>query len=152
MSSNVTIDGRRLQITREFAAPAHLVFPWWANGDKLKQWSGCKDCVRCEVEMDFRVGGGFTQTMQIKDICEFVIIGAYVEIVDNERIVYDGVFGTDEVRVTVEFRESAGRTTVVVTYDGCPNEFFSQNVSGGTSDSLEALDKLLAGSLHNARG
>ena len=60
MKSEVRISGNRLQITRVFDAPRHLVFSWWTEAGKLQQWSGCKEATNCEVVMDFRVGGSFT--------------------------------------------------------------------------------------------
>ena len=65
MKSEVRISGNRLQITRVFDAPRHLVFGWWTQAEKLQQWSGCKEATKCEIVMDFRVGGSFTQKMQI---------------------------------------------------------------------------------------
>jgi uncharacterized protein YndB with AHSA1/START domain len=61
MKSDVKIDGKRLTVTRVFDAPRHLVFGWWTQADKLQQWSGCKEATKCEITMDFRVGGSFTQ-------------------------------------------------------------------------------------------
>ena len=84
MKSEVNITGTRLQITRLFDAPRPDVFDWWARAEKLQQWSGCKEATRCEVVMDFRVGGCFTQKMQIAvngGTCEFSFIGTYEEIV-----------------------------------------------------------------------
>src|ERR1700688_2476 len=61
MKSEVKISGNRLQITRIFDAPRQLVVAWWTQAEKLQQWSGCKVATKCEIEMDFRVGGSFTQ-------------------------------------------------------------------------------------------
>jgi uncharacterized protein YndB with AHSA1/START domain len=55
-----------LQITRVFDAPRALVFTYWTQAGKLQQWSGCKETTKCEIEMDFRVGGSFTQKMNIE--------------------------------------------------------------------------------------
>jgi uncharacterized protein YndB with AHSA1/START domain len=65
MKSEVRISGNRLQITRTFDAPRQLVFGCWSQAEKLQQWSGCKEATECEIVMDFRVGGSFTQKMQI---------------------------------------------------------------------------------------
>ena len=81
MKSDVKIDGKRLTVTRVFDAPRHLVFAWWTQADKLQQWSGCKDATKCEITMDFRVGGSFTQKMQITGAGEFSFSGTYDEIV-----------------------------------------------------------------------
>src|ERR1035438_6172882 len=103
MRSEVNISGNRLQITRVFAAPRELVFAWWTQAEKLQQWSGCKEATQCEIEMDFRVGGAFTQKMQIAGAGQFTITGTYDEIVVPERIVYRANLGPCVTRVSVEF-------------------------------------------------
>jgi uncharacterized protein YndB with AHSA1/START domain len=147
MKSEIRISGNRLQITRVFDAPRHLVFGWWAQAEKLQQWSGCKEATRCEIVMDFRVGGSFTQKMQIAvngETCEFSLSGTYDEIVEPERIVYHANFGHAITRVIVEFFEQGKGTKVVLTHEGCPNDFFCKTVSQGTSESLDKLDALVA--------
>jgi uncharacterized protein YndB with AHSA1/START domain len=66
MNPEVKFIGRQLQITRLFDAPRALVFTYWTQADKLRQGSGCKETTKCEIEMDFRVGGSFTQKMWIE--------------------------------------------------------------------------------------
>jgi uncharacterized protein YndB with AHSA1/START domain len=144
MKSEVRISGNRLQITRVFDAPRHLVFSWWTLAEKLQQWSGCKDATKCEIEMDFRVGGSFTQKMQIAGAGEFSFSGKYDEIVEPERIVYHANFGPASTRVVVEFFEEGKSTKVVLTHEGFPDEVFCKNVSQGTAESLEKLDGLVA--------
>ena len=100
---------KQLQITRIFDAPRHLVFTWWSHAEKLQQWSGCKETTRCEIQMDFRVGGSFTQKMQIAGKGEFTFTGQYDEIIEPERIVYHADFGFAVTRVTVEFFEQGGQ-------------------------------------------
>ena len=147
MKSEVRIDGNRLQITRVFDAPRHLVFGWWTEAEKLQQWSGCKEATKCEIAMDFRVGGSFTQKMQLfvnGEAREFSLSGAYDEIVEPEKIVYHANFGHAITRVIVEFFEQGQGTKVVLTHEGCPDEFFSRTVSQGTTESLDKLDSSLA--------
>jgi uncharacterized protein YndB with AHSA1/START domain len=144
MKSEVTISGNRLQITRLFDAPRILVFSWWAQAEKLQQWSGCKEATKCEIQMDFRVGGSFTQKMQLGDACEFSFSGTYDEIVEPERIVYHANFGPAVTRVSVEFFEQGKGTRLVLTHEGCPDETFCKTVSQGTTESLDKLESLLA--------
>jgi uncharacterized protein YndB with AHSA1/START domain len=145
MKSEISIGGNRLQITRVFDAPRHLVFGWWTQAEKLQQWTGCKEATRCEIEMDFRVGGSFTQKMQIAGAGEFSFSGTYDEIVEPEKIVYHANFGHAVTRVTVEFFEQGKGTKVVLTHEGCPDDFFCKTVSQGTAESLDKLDSLLTG-------
>ena len=144
MKSEVRISGNRLQITRVFDAPRHLVFGWWTQAEKLQQWSGCKDATKCEIEMDFRVGGSFTQKMQIAGAGEFSFSGKYDEIIEPERIAYHANFGPAITRVVVEFFEEGKGTKVVLTHEGFPDEMFCKNVSQGTAESFEKLDGLVA--------
>jgi uncharacterized protein YndB with AHSA1/START domain len=145
MKSEISISGNRLQIARIVDAPRRLVFGWWTQAEKLQQWSGCKEATKCEIEMDFRVGGSFTQKMQIAGAGEFSFSGKYDEIVEPEKIVYHANFGHAMTRVTVEFFEQGKGTKVVLTHEGCPDDFFCKTVSQGTAESLDKLDLLLAG-------
>ena len=135
---------KSLRITRVFDAPRELVFSWWTKGEKMQQWSGCKEATRCEIQMDFRVGGGFTQKMEIGQKGEFTITGVYDEIVAPERIVYHVNLGFGVTRVVLEFFEQGDKTKVVLTQEGFPDDFLSQTVSHGTTESFDKLDSLLA--------
>ena len=143
MKSEVKISGNRIQITRVFDAPRPLVFAWWTQAEKLQQWSGCKAATKCEIEMDFRVGGSFTQKMHIAGAGEFSFTGKYDEIVEPERISYHADFGQAITRVVVEFFEQGNRTRVVLTHDGFPNESFCKSASEGTTESLDKLASML---------
>jgi uncharacterized protein YndB with AHSA1/START domain len=143
MKSEVKISGNRLQITRVFDAPRQLVFVWWTQAERLQQWSGCKAATKCEIEMDFRVGGSFTQKMHIAGAGEFSFTGKYDEIVEPERISYHAEFGQAITRVVVEFFEQGNQTRVVLTHDGFPHESFCKTVSQGTTESLDKLAAML---------
>ena len=143
MNAEIRIVGSRLQITRTFRFPRDRVFSWWSSAEKLQQWSGCKEAISCEIEMDFRVGGSFTQKMQIAGAGEFTIRGEYVEILEPETIAYHAKSGPVTTEVTVKFIERGGGTQVVVTHEGCPSEGFSRNVCQGVAETLEALELLL---------
>jgi uncharacterized protein YndB with AHSA1/START domain len=145
MKSEVKVTGKHLQITRVFDAPRPVVFAWWSNAKKLQQWSGCKDATKCEIEMDFRVGGSFTQKMHIAGVGDFTFTGKYEEIVVPERISYRADMGKAVTRVIVEFFEDGGGTKVILNQDGFPDEASCQIVSHGTEESLDKLDSILAG-------
>jgi uncharacterized protein YndB with AHSA1/START domain len=154
MKSEINISGKRLQMTRDFEAPRPLVFSFWTKAEKLEQWSTCKEAVKCEVVMDFRVGGSFTQKMTLAvhgETCEYSLTGRYDEIVEPERIVYQANFGFATTRVTVEFCEQGKGTRVVLTHEGFPDEVFGRNVSRGTDESFDKIDVLLAHQTEAAR-
>jgi uncharacterized protein YndB with AHSA1/START domain len=150
MKSDMNISGQRFQITRVFDAPRAEVFNWWAQAEKLQQWSGCKEAIGCEVIMDFRVGGSFTQKMQIAvagGTCEFSFTGTYEEIVVPERIAYRADLGQGITRIIIEFFDQGDQTRVVLTQDGFADQSSSQIVSQGTLQSLEKLDSILVGKI-----
>ena len=146
MKSDVSLDNNRLTIKRVLRAPRPAVFAWWKTAEKYRQWSGCKEATQCEVVMDFKVGGSFTQKMQLAvngGTCEFSVTGVYQEIVEPERIRYRANLGAAPVDVTVEFFERGEATEVVVTYEGFPDESIGRNVSRGTSESFDKLGLLI---------
>jgi uncharacterized protein YndB with AHSA1/START domain len=151
MTSEVEMGGNRLRITRVFEAPRRLVYAWWTQAEKVRQWSGCKECTRCEVEMDFRVGGGFTQKMQIAGAGEYTLRGTYEEIVEGERIVYRVNLGPASTRVIVEFTDEGSGTRVVLTHEGLPDEFLQKTIAQGTTESWEKLAELAAAAAAAAR-
>ncbi|HLK20682.1 MAG TPA: SRPBCC domain-containing protein [Bryobacteraceae bacterium] len=142
---------KSLQITRVFDAPRNVVFSWWSSGEKLQQWSGCKEMTHCEVQMDFRVGGGYTQKMQIGDKGTFSITATYDEIVVPEKIVYHVNLGFAVTRVQVDFSDQAGKTKVTLKQDGFPDEMTVKIVTGGTTESLEKLESILTAAAHAIR-
>lgn len=147
MKPDVQIDDNRLEVTRVFHARRPVVFGWWADAEKLQQWSGCKEAVSCRVTMDFRIGGSFTQQMRISvngGLCEFTVKGVYEQIVVPEKIVYQAHLDGFPTRVTVNFFEHGDATRVVLVHEGLPDEVFETNVFRGTSESFAKLDCLLA--------
>jgi|SRR5947209_13555488 len=137
MTSDVNTTGKRLQITRILHAPRPMVFRFWAEPEKLQRWSGCKEATNCQIQMDFRVGGSFTQKMQIADKGEFTFTGIYDEIVEPERISYRAFIGPATTRVLVEFFDEGEQTRVVLIQTGFPDDFSCHTVLQGTMESFE---------------
>jgi uncharacterized protein YndB with AHSA1/START domain len=146
MKSEVKVGDNRLQITRIFDAPRHLVFAFWKGVDRLEQWWGCKDTTKLECQIDFRPGGSFTCVMQIKGACEFTYKGIYDDIVEPDKIAYHADFGPVTTRVVVEFIEldQGAQTKMVLTQLGFPAQNVCEMVSRGTDESFDKLDALLA--------
>jgi len=138
------ISSKQVQVTRVFRAARPTVFKYWSEAEKLEQWSGCKDSERCEISMDFRVGGSFTQKMQIAGAGEFTITGRYLEIVEPERIVYEAILGSfAKSLVTVEFFEDGRGTRVALTQSGLPDDNICGFIAQGTSESFDKLEAWL---------
>jgi uncharacterized protein YndB with AHSA1/START domain len=93
--------------------------------------------------MDFRVGGSFTQRMEIVGAGVHTIKGVYDEIIEPEKIAYHVNLGPATTRVTVEFIEQGRQTKVVLTQEGFPDPNIVRIVSTGTLESLDKLEGLL---------
>jgi len=145
MKSEVKVSDNRLEIMRVFDAPRQLVFAFWKKVEQLEQWWGCKDTIKIDCEMDFRVGGFFTCVMQIRGAGEFTYKGQYDEIVEPEKIAYHADFGPLTTRVVVEFVELGSQTKMLLTQTGFPSQEMCGHVSRGTMESFDKLEALLTG-------
>ena len=96
--------------------------------------------------MDFRVGGGFRQTMKIAvngGVCDFVLTATYTEIIVPKRIRYLLDMGQQNARVHIDFNEEGAYTKVILTKDGFVASESRQVVAQGTNESLDQLSKLV---------
>jgi uncharacterized protein YndB with AHSA1/START domain len=143
MNRDLQITGNRMRITRVFDAPRERVFEAWKRPDLIERWSGCKETAKVEITMDFRVGGSFTQKMDIDGAGQHTITGVYDEIIEPQKIAYHVNLGPATTRVVVEFIAQGRRTKVVLTQEGFPDPSIVKIVSTGTMESLEKLEQLL---------
>ena len=144
MKSELKIDGDRMQITRVFDAPRERVFDVWKRPELMQRWSSCKETAKVEFTVDFRVGGSFTQKMDIEGAGKHTITGIYDEIIEPEKIAYHVNLGPAITRVVIDFIAQGRQTKVVLTQEGFPDQTIVKIVSQGTLESLEKLDQLLS--------
>jgi uncharacterized protein YndB with AHSA1/START domain len=104
-------------ITREFAAPRHLVYRAWTTPGLVRRWWGGDRGEVTSVHIDLRVGGRWRYVMTAADGSEAAFHGDYREIVPGERIVCTEVFESRpqaQALTAVTFTESRGHTTVAI--------------------------------------
>jgi len=136
----------QILITREFAAPKHLVYQAWTTPDLIKRWwSGDRGDVT-SVEVDLRVGGKWRYVMTANGGFEVAFHGEYREIVPNERIVatevYEGMPDAYAI-TTVTFTEEDGRTTVTMLVEHTSQEDRDMHINSGMEGGMqEAMDHL----------
>ena len=143
----------QILITREFAAPKHLVYRAYTEPDLVKRWwSGDRGQVT-SIEIDLRVGGKWRYVMTACGGPEVGFHGEYREIVPDERIVstevYEGAPDAEAVD-TVTFAESDGKTKLTILVQHSCREHRDAHINSGMEDGLQdALDLLeqVAGSL-----
>jgi uncharacterized protein YndB with AHSA1/START domain len=142
----------QILITREFDAPAHLVFQAWTTPELVRRWWHAKRGEVTVCEIDLRVGGKWRSVMIADGGVEVAFHGEYREIVPNERLVstetYEGVPDgvTEEQATTVNtatFTEKDGRTTLTLLVQAPSKEARDAIVESGMEDGLQdALDLL----------
>jgi uncharacterized protein YndB with AHSA1/START domain len=142
----------QILITREFAAPRHLVYKAWTTPELVKQWWHAKRGEATIAEIDLRVGGRWRYVMVTDDGFEVGFHGEFREIVPNERIVSTEVYeglppGIEEEALnTVTFTEVDGRTTLTILVQHSTKEHRDGHVDsgmeGGLQDALDLLEQL----------
>lgn len=143
----------QILITREFDAPAHLVYRAFTEADLIKRWwSGNRGEVTL-AEIDLRVGGSWRYVMIANGGFEVAFHGDYLEIVPDHRVVSTEVFEAmpdKAATVTTTFAERAGRTVLEMLVQHATSEDRDAHLNSGMEGGMqEAMDKLevLAASL-----
>jgi uncharacterized protein YndB with AHSA1/START domain len=138
---------REILITREFAAPRHLVYRAWTTPELVKRWwSGGRGEVT-SVEIDLRAGGSWRYVMRAGDGSDVAFRGEYREIAPGERLVHTEVFeGMPDAQAltTVRFDDSGDGTvlTILVRYDSQRDrDAHAGYMEDGLRDALQLLEQ-----------
>lgn len=136
----------QIRITREFAAPAHLVYKAWTTPELVKRWwSGERGEVTL-VEIDLRVGGAWRYVMVADGGFEVGFHGEYRELVPGERIVSTEVFeGMPDAESlnTLTLTEAGGRTTLDILVQHRTQADRDGHIASGMEGGMqEAMDRL----------
>jgi uncharacterized protein YndB with AHSA1/START domain len=139
---------REVVISRDFDAPARLLFLAYSTPEHLKRWFGPRGWPLTLCEVDFRVGGRFRFGMTGPDGRPNTPFGGeYLEIVPNRRIVYDNAFeapGAEKLIVTITFDERDGKTTLTIHTLFASIAMRNEHVGGGFVAGVNSgLDQLV---------
>ena len=136
----------RILITREFDAPAHLVYRAWTEPDLVKRWWAGERGEVTSAEIDLRVGGMWRFVMVAHGGFEVAFHGEYREIVPDERLVSTEVFeGMPDASAldTMTFAEADGRTTLTILVQHSSKEHRDAHIESGMEAGMqEAFDRL----------
>ena len=137
-------------ITREFDAPAHLVFEAWTTPDLVKRWWAGDRGVVTEAQIDLRIGGRWRWVMIANGGFEVAFSGEYLEIDRPHRLVRTEVFELipdAEAVSTTTFDEADGVTTLRILgrYPSQDHRdaALASGMEGGLQTSLNALEELV---------
>jgi len=157
MTENITVtittpSDREAVVTREFNAPAGLVFDALTKPDLIKRWYGPPGSIE-SCESDARPGGSwrFVSNVRGKQIVQF---GIYREVNAPTRFVRTERWedwDPGETLVTVDLVEERGKTVMTQSIVFPSQEVRDVVMKGGltpkgTSEFYERLDALLANS------
>ena len=116
-------NNNELIITRTFDAPRALVWQAWTDPKHIMQWWGPAGFNNEACESDLRVGGRFRLAMRAPDGNVYPCIGTFREVIEHQRIVYDGEAAEGHpcgagipprAVVTISFDEQQGKTRLTL--------------------------------------
>jgi uncharacterized protein YndB with AHSA1/START domain len=137
-------------ITREFDAPADLVFEAWTTPDLVKRWWAGDRGVVTEAQIDLQIGGRWRWVMTANGGFEVAFSGEYLEIDPPHRLVRTEVFELipdAEAVSTTTFDEVSGVTKLRILGRYPSQEHrdaaLASGMEGGLQTSLNALEELV---------
>lgn len=149
-TAKVDLPGEKtILITREFAAPKHLLWRAYTEPELIKRWWAGEKGEVTLVESDFRVGGRWRQVMVAGPGFEVGFNGEFREIVEFEKIVctetFEGMPDAYSVN-TISFSESAGRTTLTMLIEHTEAAHRDAHINSGMEEgmqgSMDALERV----------
>ena len=130
-------------ITRQFDAPAGLIFKAMTTLEYIKRWWGFDTSEWLVCEIDFRVGGQWRFVLREGDM-EVGFHGEYLEIESARRIVqteiYEGTFEgypNDAAVNTTTFDEADGVTTMTVLVSVPTQEIRDIIIASGMESGMQ---------------
>jgi uncharacterized protein YndB with AHSA1/START domain len=136
-----------LVISRVFDAPRALVFKVWTDPKHVAQWWGPIGFTTTIQVMDVRPGGHWRYTMRGPDGNDYPFDGAYLEVDEPERLVFDGTIHGDVkqgVWTEVTFAEQGGKTRVTVRQVFSFESAATRGAPIGWNQQLDRLTEYMA--------
>src|SRR5918995_1373860 len=141
---------RELVVTRIFDAPPSTVYRAWSQPELFRRWWMPKSVsgvslVSCD--MDVRTGGKYRLEFGAGGSDTMAFYGKYLEVVQDERIVWTNDEGEEGAITTVTFEDQGGKTLLKFREVYPSKEAFEEALQGsaaGLPEQLEQLDDLLS--------
>src|SRR5437588_5152071 len=160
-NTDVDTRDRELVLTRIFDAPRELVYKVWTDPQHVSKWWGPSVFTNPVCEIDLRPGGTYLYVMRSPEGMDFPVQGKFIEIVDNERIVYSHDmfeqqdfwkmmlgksvtsvdFSTLQLMITVTFEDHGNKTKLALITRFVSNDLrdamLKMQMAEGWTESLE---------------
>jgi uncharacterized protein YndB with AHSA1/START domain len=146
-SAKVTLPtDEQILITREFAAPPHLVYRAYTTPELVERWWHAKRGEIKSIEIDLRVGGSWRYVMVACNAgIEVAFHGEYSEVVPDERIagteIYEGAPDHPALTTTTFAPIGADSTLLTILVEHDSQFARDMHIQSGMEDGLQdALD------------
>ncbi|MBB5339437.1 SRPBCC family protein [Tunturiibacter gelidoferens] len=146
---------REIVLSRVFDAPRQMVWDAWTDPKQVALWWGPKGLTTTIEEMDVRPGGVWKQVLHGPDGTDYPNESVFLEVVQNERLVYSLTGGKKggpvvQMEKATTFEEEAGGTRVTMRLTFASAEARDQNVRDygsieGAKQAFQRLEDYLAG-------
>ena len=143
--------GTQIMITREFDAPARLVWKAYTTPELIRRWWAGERGTVTIVQVDLRAGGRWRYVLVANGGSEVAFHGEYRQVVPPERLVsteaFEGIPDADEhaALVTTTFTEKDGRTSLEMLVEHRDQEtrdaHISSGMEGGMQESMDLLEQ-----------
>lgn len=138
-------------ITRQFDAPAALLFEVWTNPDHIRNWWGWERDEMTVCEFDLRVGGKWRFAARHPVHGEFAFSGEFLEIDRPHLLVatetYEAYPDSRAVN-TLTLEEEDGMTTMTIHVQHETKQArdarIGSGMEGGLQNSLDRIDRVIA--------
>ena len=146
-SATVTLPSdTEILITREFDAPAELVWKAWTTPELVRRWWHADRGRITSIDIDLRVGGSWRYVMVAPGDFEVGFHGEFREITPYERIVstevYEGFPDAGALNI-LTLTEVDGRTTLEVLVQHELQEHRDAHIASGMEAGMQdAMDLL----------
>lgn len=157
-SAEVTLPSdTEILITREFDAPADLIFEVWTTPEHVRNWWGWEKDPMTVCEIDLRVGGKWRYVAINEEFGEVDFYGEYKEIDRPTRLVSTEIFApypdTEALNIlTLEETDGVTKMTIVSRYPSkeARDAVIASGMESGLQHSLDRVDKILESEKENA--
>lgn len=142
-----TVSDTEYRVSRILKATPERVFRAWTTPEEMKRWASPANYTTPFVAVDLQVGGRYEIHMRAPSGVERRVAGVYREITPPRKLVYTWLWeepaGSPETVVTVEFRDHADGTELLLRHECLTPESRDQHGSGW-SGCLTKFESLFA--------
>lgn len=137
----------KVTVTQFIKGPRAKIYQAWLKPELVVRWFSPENLKPISFRTDAKVGGSYMHVMSGPDGNTFTTVGQYLELVENEKLVFTwgkGDRGPQESVVTVELRDQDDGTLVTLTQVKLPADQISSHAQGWAS-ALRNLQKYFKG-------